>query len=157
VQVLLLFGWASAALLLGLAAGVTRMDLLLVVPATVMAVALVVTGGARLGALLLAVTLTMLPTVLLAVTTWGRLPGVVPCVTALLVADKVTSFLRQSGRRSTGPFRGLNERKRMINNGIAVIGGTLTATNVAVGDGATVITGHPDDDETTVIATDDQE
>lgn len=60
IGVLLLTGWLCTALLIGLTAGVTRVDLLLVVPATVMVVCLVTPGASLLA---------------LALTSWLSSPG----------------------------------------------------------------------------------
>ncbi|MEW1842649.1 hypothetical protein AB0392_32295 [Nonomuraea angiospora] len=103
MRVLLLAGWVGAAPLLGLAAGVNRADLLVVVPAAVMLVALVVEAGARLRARLLALPITNLAVTLLAVRTWGLAPGVALVLTAYLVADEITSFLRPPSRRGNRP------------------------------------------------------
>ncbi|MCF6467433.1 hypothetical protein FAF44_03260 [Nonomuraea sp. MG754425] len=105
LRVFLLVGWACAVFLLGIGAGVTRADLLLVVPAAVMLVALVVTGVTRPGTSRLALTLTIGSAAQLAVTTWGPVAGTLLTVTATVVADMTMSFLRLSGRRSTGPRR----------------------------------------------------
>ncbi|WP_188186818.1 hypothetical protein [Nonomuraea sp. SYSU D8015] len=106
VRVLLLAAWVCAAPLLGLAAGVARADLLLVVPAAVMVAALVALGGAQLGARVLALALTTISAGLLAVGTWGPLPGTVLSVSAVVVADRVMSFLRSPGREGkNGPSR----------------------------------------------------
>ncbi|SEU46716.1 hypothetical protein [Nonomuraea wenchangensis] len=104
MRVLPLVGWVAAAPLLGLAAGVTRADLLLVVPATALAVTLVaVTVRRRVSPFALAPTITA--TVLLAALTWGPITGGALCVTAALAADQAMSFLRRPRRRSTGPRR----------------------------------------------------
>jgi hypothetical protein len=109
LRVLLLNAWAFAALLAGIASGVTRTDLLLVVPATVMLTSLVTSGGALLGARPLALTLTGGSAALLALLTWGPIVGAVLVVSAVVVADQVTSFLRPPGREGNRPVSGLTK------------------------------------------------